>query len=728
MTENGKTYELPEYYHRLNIFTQNSRRILEHNEDRHGFTMGLNQFSDLTFAEFKKAFLLHEPQNCSATTGSRLRQAGPYPEFVDWRARGNYVTPVKSQGHCGSCWTFSTTGCLESVTAIATGKLLELSEQQLIDCAQDFNNHGCFGGLPSQAFEYIKYRGCLMTEDGYPYRGNDSTCNFQPGLAAAFVKDVVNITREVTPPQYPDLTEPNGTSKPVRQSVRNRPAPKRLSNDVCTSVNPKRGTKRTKDKLKEMEDSMKLENSDRDPKENEQIGLSEYELERLENIRHNQAFLSSLNLPQVAELLSTKKKPSQLGLKREKVVKEVLPARKSLRLQNKDAEPTAMPNLPAELKQQEVEEHSLEGPVPMCPLNLEEDGRLPESLIHLWTEQPVYNGKKVDLKMYKEGLQKMCVDEERVVKVVKGRIFSAAFHPCASSLLMAAGDWGGRVGLWNLEANWGDNGVLLFKPHTRPVTYMAFSRSQPSTLITTSYDGAARAGDIERAMFEELYCSDKGLKGFDFLSHDCTTLLIGDAQGDVAIVDTRTPGTSHESLHTLDPKTLRSVHVHPVQKQYFVVAVNSGVHIYDVRSLKKRSTQPVSELYGHTRSVSYAYFSPDTGNRVLTTSWDDKLRVFDTSQVVSSAPLMTSIRHCTQTGRWLSKLQAVWDPRQEDCFVVGSLQQPPRRIEVFHESGQLAHTFDSLDHLTTVCSVTAFHPSRAALLGGNASGRLHVFT
>ncbi|XP_041917304.1 pro-cathepsin H-like [Alosa sapidissima] len=195
MAENGKTYDLREYYHRLHIFTQNRRRILEHNADRPSYTMGLNQFSDLTFAEFKKAFLLHEPQNCSATTGGHPRQAGPYPDYVDWRTRGDYVTPVKTQGHCGSCWTFSTTGCLESVTAIATGKLLELSEQQLIDCAQDFNNHGCFGGLPSQAFEYIKYRGGLMTEDGYPYKGHDSTCEFQPEQAAAYVKDVVNITR-----------------------------------------------------------------------------------------------------------------------------------------------------------------------------------------------------------------------------------------------------------------------------------------------------------------------------------------------------------------------------------------------------------------------------------------------------------------------------------------------------------------------------------------------------
>ncbi|XP_041917292.1 WD repeat-containing protein 76 [Alosa sapidissima] len=528
-----------------------------------------------------------------------------------------------------------------------------------------------------------------------------------------FVK--MHLMQEVTP-QDPDRTQPDGTSEIVRRSARTILNPKRLRyNDIAT--NPKRGTKRTRDERKE---------SVSDPKETEQIGLSEYELERLETIRQNQAFLSSLNLPQVAEMLKPKK-PSQLGLKKEKVVKEVLPARKSLRLQNKDAESTDVVNLPPELKEEVV--RSLKGPVPMCPVNLEEDGPLPESLLHLWTEEPVkYERKKtVDLKMYKESLQRMRINEDRVVKVVKERIFSAAFHPCASSLLMAAGDKWGRVGIWNLDASWGDNGVLLFEPHTRPITCMTFSRSRPSTLITTSYDGAARAGDIERAVFEEVYRSDEGLKGFDFLSHDCTTLLIGDARGDVAIVDTRTPGISHESLHTLDPKTLRCVHVHPMQRQYFVVTDSSGAHIYDVRNLNKRSSKPVSALNGHSRSVSYAYFSPDTGNRVLTTCMDDKLRVFDTSQLVSSAPLMTTIKHNTQTGRWLSKLQAVWDPKQEDCFVVGSLERP-RRVKVFHESGQLTHVFESPDCLMTVCSITALHPSQGALLGGNASGRLHVFT
>ncbi|XP_010894819.1 pro-cathepsin H [Esox lucius] len=195
MSQFGKVYDIDEYYHRLQIFFENKMRIEYHNKGNHKFTMGLNQFSDLTFDEFKRSFLLTEPQNCSATKGSHVSSNGPYPDSIDWRKKGNYVTDVKNQGPCGSCWTFSTTGCLESVTAIATKKLLQLSEQQLVDCAQAFNNHGCKGGLPSQAFEYIKYNKGLMTEGDYPYTAKDGTCKFKADLAAAFVKDVINITK-----------------------------------------------------------------------------------------------------------------------------------------------------------------------------------------------------------------------------------------------------------------------------------------------------------------------------------------------------------------------------------------------------------------------------------------------------------------------------------------------------------------------------------------------------
>uniref|UniRef100_A0AAZ3QNV3 WD repeat-containing protein 76 n=1 Tax=Oncorhynchus tshawytscha TaxID=74940 RepID=A0AAZ3QNV3_ONCTS len=330
--------------------------------------------------------------------------------------------------------------------------------------------------------------------------------------------------------------------------------------------------------------------------------LSIYELERLENIRQNQVFLSSIKLLEAKQDLKPEK--TQRGLKRQnnKVAwTEILPPRtKSLRIQKKEAERLPLPLEPHRIYY-EVEriEHARkpEGPISMEPINMEEDSSLPPELLKLWTEDLIKEEKEeLGLEEYRSTLKSMELSEiGGVAKVVKSRIFSVAFHPCSSRLLMAAGDKLGGVGLWNLDSDMGDEGVLLFEPHVQPVACMAFSRSHPTDLLTLSYDGTLRSTDVEKAVFDEVYRIKDGLRTFDFLSHDCSTLVTGDWYGDVAIVDRRTPGTSHESLHSLDTKTVRCVHVHPVQKQYIMVAENSIVSIYDARCLKassKRASLP----------------------------------------------------------------------------------------------------------------------------------------
>lgn len=93
-----------------------------------------------------------------------------------------------------SCYV-STTGALEAAYAQASGKPISLSEQQLVDCAGAFNNYGCEGGLPSYAFEYIKYNGGLDTEQSYPYTGKDGVCKFTSGTIGVQVVDSINITQ-----------------------------------------------------------------------------------------------------------------------------------------------------------------------------------------------------------------------------------------------------------------------------------------------------------------------------------------------------------------------------------------------------------------------------------------------------------------------------------------------------------------------------------------------------
>jgi C1A family cysteine protease len=173
-----KEYEAVEHRIRLQAFADNLEFIERENSKGLSYKLGLNPFADMTSEEFAMGYMGYKPSKKPwgglPYLGSHEVGNETLPESVDWTQKGA-VTKAKNQAACGSCWAFSTTGALEGAWAIATGKLVSFSEQQLVDCSKKFGEMGCGGGSMDGGFQYAESTS-MCTEDSYPYKAKNGIC------------------------------------------------------------------------------------------------------------------------------------------------------------------------------------------------------------------------------------------------------------------------------------------------------------------------------------------------------------------------------------------------------------------------------------------------------------------------------------------------------------------------------------------------------------------------
>ena len=213
----GKTYEsTADFWYRYHVFSNNLDKINKHNLEKHTYKLGINMFTDMAAEEFKEKYLSsipNKPRPPTYFTYPYKFRNEDIPDAMDWRANG-FVTNVKNQGDCGSCWAFSAVAALEGQHAKRTGHLVSLSEQNIVDCVTDC--YGCNGGWPNVALEFLANNGGgIDTEQSYPYTAMDGNCSFNVSNIGADVTSVVNITsKNVT-----ELMEALATVGPISVAI-----------------------------------------------------------------------------------------------------------------------------------------------------------------------------------------------------------------------------------------------------------------------------------------------------------------------------------------------------------------------------------------------------------------------------------------------------------------------------------------------------------------------------
>ncbi|KAH6918530.1 WD40-repeat-containing domain protein [Coprinopsis sp. MPI-PUGE-AT-0042] len=366
-------------------------------------------------------------------------------------------------------------------------------------------------------------------------------------------------------------------------------------------------------------------------------------------------------------------------------------------------------------------------------------------------------------------------------KVTKSRIYSAAYHPEVTKDLIFFGDKEGALGIWDARAPVEDEDdaeiaaneekgggkywrIQLHWPATAKssISSIKIDPVDPHNLYTSSYDTTVRELNFTTGQSREIYASDDLISCID-VTPSGREMWLSDTAGWVTHIDLREPNEKRKSFAFSDQK-VGSVSINPAYPHILATASNNRtVKVWDVRKLDALVSEMVDDKdaaqeeqsnttyvdwasvsqyigtddgasalradWNHDKSATAAAWDP-RGKRLVSTSYDDNIRIWDWDKKVfkadekfpSSRPI-TKIRHSCQTGKWVTPLKAHWtqNPDVYPYFTVGSMDHS---LDIFSAKGEALVRLSDPRRISAVQAVTCSHPSIVErAVSGNGSGR-----
>ncbi|KAJ8568760.1 hypothetical protein K7X08_030982 [Anisodus acutangulus] len=319
-----------------------------------------------------------------------------------------------------------------------------------------------------------------------------------------------------------------------------------------------------------------------------------------------------------------------------------------------------------------------------------------------------------------------------VIRYHSRRVTCLEFHPTNNNILLS-GDKKGQLGIWDFGKV--HEKTVYGNIHSCMLNNMKFNPTNDGSIYAASSDGTISCTDVETGISLALMnlnpngwegpSSWRMLYGLD-VNSDKNVVLVADNFGYLYMADIRSNNIMSKPtlIHKKGTKVV-GLNCNPLQPDLLLSCGNDHfARIWDIRRLEAGSS-----LYNleHKRVVSSAYFSPISGSKILTTSLDNRIRVWDSIFGNLDYP-SREIVHSHDFNRYLTAFRAEWDAKDssESLVVIGRYISENYDGAALHpidfvnvSTGQLvAEVMDP--KITTISPVNKLHPREDILASGSS--------